>query len=180
MAGVMYGFPQEYRQLLKYVENNNWDAAKSFFKENDSLLFNKFSSDRTVLHVAVIAGHEEMVRNLVNRGRDRLLKMQDDRGYTALALAADLTGNANIAKCMVDTDGEQDLLTMRTQKGEIPVLLAAASGHKEMTRYLHSKTPLDELVYNNGHNGDLLLTRCITAEIFGKLTRGLCLNEIVV
>ncbi|GAU25775.1 hypothetical protein TSUD_222320 [Trifolium subterraneum] len=133
-------------------------------------MFSTSSSDRTILHVAVIAGHEEIVKNLVKEKRkDKLVKMKDKRGYTALALVAELTGNTNIAKCMVEKKGGLELLSMETNDGEIPVLLAAAKGHKEMTSYLFSKTKLEDITDNNFHNGVLLLTRCINAEIFGKL-----------
>jgi hypothetical protein len=61
---------------------------------------------------------------------------------------------------------KQDLLSMKNNDGEIPVLLAAAKGHKEMTSYLFAKTKLEDLTDDNCHNGVLLLTRCINAEIF--------------
>nr|KYP66447.1 hypothetical protein KK1_012741 [Cajanus cajan] len=122
---------------------------------------------RTVLHVAVIAGHEHIVEKLVNLGRHKLLKMQDNFDYTALALAADLTGNVNIARCMVGNYGGRDLLTIKTKDNEIPVLLSAVKGHKEMTRYLYQQTHLNVFLHNNSHYGVLLLTQCITAKIFG-------------
>jgi ankyrin repeat protein len=139
---------------------------------DETAMFSTSSSGRTILHVAVIAGHEEIVKNLVKERKDKLVKMKDKRGYTALALAAELTGNTNIAKCMVEKKGgqiiRQDLLSIKTNDGEIPVLLAAAKGHKEMTSYLFAKTKLEDLTDDNCHNGVLLLTRYINAEIFCK------------
>ncbi|KAL2327201.1 hypothetical protein Fmac_020628 [Flemingia macrophylla] len=95
--------------------------------------------------------------------------MQDNSDYTALALAADLTGNVKVANCMVERKGGRELLTMKTKHKEIPVLLlSAAKRHKQMTQYLHrkTKTKLDAFNQENSHHAVLLLTRCITAEIF--------------
>ena len=166
MSGVADESLQLNRRLHRYVESGNWAAARSFIDSESTALFSTSSWGRTVLHVAVIAGHEDIVSILVKQGEERLLRMQDCRGYTALALAADLTGNTNIAECMVQKCG--DLVTIRTKDGEIPVLVAAANGDKQMTRYLFRNTPRDELVGENIRNGVLLLTRCVAAEIFGE------------
>ncbi|PNX76669.1 ankyrin repeat-containing protein, partial [Trifolium pratense] len=139
--------------------------------ETGMAMFSTSTSGRTILHVAVIAGHKEIVKNLLKlKRKDELVKMQDNRGYTALALVAELSGNTDIAKCMVEMKGGeligQDLLSMKNNDGEIPILLAAAKGHKEMTSYLFTKTELKDMTHDNFHNGVLLLTRCINAEIF--------------
>ncbi|XP_045813954.1 uncharacterized protein LOC123907648 isoform X2 [Trifolium pratense] len=138
---------------------------------DETAMFSTSSSGRTILHIAVIVGHEEIVKKLIKEGKDKLLKMRDKRGYTALALVAELTGNINIAKCLVEKKGHegirQELLSMKNNDGEIPVLLAAAKGNKEMTEYLYAKTRLEDLADKNSHKTVLLLTRCINAEIFG-------------
>ncbi|MCI06548.1 ankyrin repeat-containing protein [Trifolium medium] len=139
---------------------------------DETAMFSTSSSGRTILHIAVIVGHEEIVKKLIKEGKDKLVKMRDKRGYTALALVAELTGNINIAKCMVEKKGNkgeirQDLLSMKNNDGEIPVLLAAAKGNKEMTEYLYARTRLEDLADKNSHKTVLLLTRCINAEIFG-------------
>jgi ankyrin repeat protein len=162
----------QYKSLHKYIESGEWKDANSFIKRDSTAIYSTSSMGRTVLHVAVVAGHEEIVKKLVKEGKDKLVKMKDNRGYTALALVAELTGNTNIAKCMTmvykKITRSEDLLSMKTNDGEIPVLLAAAKGHKEMTRYLYRCTPLEDLADDNYRNGVLLLTRCITAEIFGS------------
>lgn len=169
VAGVVDDSLHEYKPLHRYVESGDWKNAKSIIYTDDTAIFSTSSTGRTVLHIAVIAGYENIVRELVKKGKEKLVKMQDNCDYTALALAAELTGNHKIAKCMVDPKkGGKDLLTMKTKDAEIPVLLSAAKGHKDMTRYLYSQTSLDQFRNKNSHNGLLLLTRCITAEIFGK------------
>jgi ankyrin repeat protein len=160
-----------YRSLHRFIESGEWNDAKVFMNRDETAMFSTSSSGRTILHVAVIAGHEEIVKKLVKEGKDKLVKMKDKRGYTALAVVAELTGNTDVAKCMVEKRGQligQDLLSMKNNDGEIPVLLAAAKGHKEMTSYLFARTKMEDMADNNYHNGVLLLTRCINAEIFGK------------
>ncbi|RHN54759.1 putative ankyrin repeat-containing domain, PGG domain-containing protein [Medicago truncatula] len=175
--GVVDDSLRQYKSLHKYIESGEWKDANSFIKSDSTAIYSTSSMGRTVLHVAVVAGHEEIVKKLVKEGKDKLVKMKDNRGYTALALVAELTGNTNIAKCMTTVvyrkisrsetvNPFRDLLSMKTNDGEIPVLLAAAKGHKEMTRYLYRYTPTEDLRDDNYHNGVLLLTRCITAEIF--------------
>jgi hypothetical protein len=60
---------------------------------------------------------------------------------------------------------------MENNENDIPILMAAANGHKELTTYLYSKTPskmLDGINSKDSNNRVLLLERCIAAEIFGK------------
>ncbi|PNX70080.1 ankyrin-1, partial [Trifolium pratense] len=96
--------------------------------------------------------------------------MKDKRGYTALALVAELTGNIYIARHMVEKQDptviRYDLLSMKNNDGDIPVLIAAAKGNKEMTEYLYANTLLEDLADTNFNKTVLLLTRCINAEIF--------------
>ncbi|XP_027915359.1 uncharacterized protein LOC114174718 isoform X2 [Vigna unguiculata] len=154
------------KPLYRYVESDEWNDAKAIINNDDTAIFSTSSTGRTVLHVAVMAGHVHIVKNLVKLGKDKLVTMQDNFDYTALSLAAELTGNVEIAKCMVERKGGKKLLTMKTKDGEIPVLLSAAKGYKDMTRYLYSETQLEAFVDKNSRNGVLLLSRCITAEIF--------------
>ena len=153
--------------LHRYVERGNWKAAKACIHKDPNAVFSTSPSGKTALHVAVIAGNEDIVKKLVNTQEERLLKMQDKDGYTALARAADLTGNKKMAECMVEKN--KDPLTMKTKEGQIPVTLASAKGHKEMTRYLYSQTPSQVLLHQGGYYGAVLLTRCIASEIFGKV-----------
>ncbi|KAG5059089.1 hypothetical protein AAZX31_01G011700 [Glycine max] len=165
--GVVDDSLHEYKPLHRYVESGDWKNAKSMINKDVKAIFSTSSTGRTVLHVAVIAGYENIVRNLVKIGKEKLVKMQDNYDYTALALAAEYTGNVNMAKCMVDQKkGGKDLLLIKTKGGEIPVLLSAAKGYKDMTRYLYSQTQLEAFIDKNSHIGVLLLARCITAEIF--------------
>jgi ankyrin repeat protein len=109
----------------------------------------------------------------VYEGGNKLVEMVDDDGHTALSLVAEASGNINIAKCLVENErGEairQELMILKNDAGEIPILLAAAEGHKELTNYLYARTELENLIDDeNFHYPALLFTRCINAQIFGK------------
>ncbi|MED6158450.1 hypothetical protein PIB30_032773, partial [Stylosanthes scabra] len=162
-------------RLHSAVKRGYWNDAKSYINRYPDSIFSAApSTGRTVLHVAVASGKERIVKELVNMGNERLMKMQDKKGYTALALAAELTDNVGMVEGMVVKGGEE-LLTIKTddgddeeeeEKGEIPVLIASKKGHKEMTMYLFSKTPPPVFFDKGGRCGITLLTRCIYAEIF--------------
>ncbi|KAK7340177.1 hypothetical protein VNO77_20873 [Canavalia gladiata] len=131
-----------------------YDAMSMIYSSPD-VIFNTSPIDRrTVLHAAVSKGLKGSVALLVQLGRQRLLKMQDKYGYTALALAAELTDDKN---------GGEELPSIKTKdKDGIPVILAAAKGHRKMTQYLFSVTPASTL----RQILDLLFKLCIAAEIF--------------
>jgi ankyrin repeat protein len=155
--------------------NGRWNDAEVFLHENKTAMFSKTSLGLSILHLAVISGNEEIVKKLVYEGGNNLVEMVDDIGYTytALSAVADTSGNVNIAKCLVENErGEairQDLMTLTNDDGEIPVLLAAGGGHKELTNYLYARTELENLIDDeNFHYPALLFTRCINAQIFGK------------
>jgi len=145
----------------------------------DSDVYMTSASRSSLLHAAVIAGNVENVELLVKVGKDTLICMQDEHGDTALALVARYTGNTDIAKCMVDEikGPPETLLEKENNDNVIPILLAAANGHKELTSYLYSKTPPKSKVFDklNSQNRVLLLSLCITAEIFGKKIYSFCL-----
>ena len=141
----------------------------------DSNVCIRSASDRTLLHVAVIAGNLKNVEILVKKGKDKLVNMQDNGGDTALAFVARYTGNTDIAKCMIEktkwSDSQvsrENLLEIDNKEKVIPILLAAANGHKELTTYLYSKTPSKVFDGDDSQNRVLLLSLCINAEIFGK------------
>ncbi|MED6212754.1 hypothetical protein PIB30_086588, partial [Stylosanthes scabra] len=163
-------------RLHSAVKRGYWNDAKSYINRYPDSIFSAApSTGRTVLHVAVASGKESIVKELVNMGNERLMKMQDKKGYTALALAAELTDNVGMVEGMV-VKGGKELLTIKTdddddemneyEKGEIPVLIASKKGHKEMTTYLFSKTPASVFFDKGGRCGIMLLTRCIYAQIF--------------
>eukprot|EP00256_Glycine_max_P051251 XP_014617212.1 uncharacterized protein LOC102663989 [Glycine max] len=166
--GVVGDDDFENKELYKYVEDGDWKKTESFISGNKVEVSRLAPDSGSVLHVAAMAGHANIVRELISTsGGKELLKKTDQRGFTALALVAHLTGNIDVARCMVDNIDDnnvrQDLLTTKKSNVEIPLLLAADKGHTEITRFLYEKTPTDEL---SQPDLVLLLERCIKAEIF--------------
>jgi len=158
----MLGLPLLHRGL----QRGDWDTGSTFVGNNRRAMYETSKLGKTDIHVAVQTGQEDMVEKLVNKASKRLLLERDTRGYTALALAAELSDTISVAKCMVDRN--TDLLTIKTNDGMIPVVLAAVKGNKNMARYLYHRTPSQVFNEDSGYTSALLLTRCITSEIFGK------------
>ncbi|RZB69819.1 hypothetical protein D0Y65_039239 [Glycine soja] len=150
--------------LHRGVQRGDWDTARTFVNNNRKAMYETSKLGKTVVHVAVLTGQEDMVEKLVNKVPKRLLLERDTRGYTALALAAELSDTISVAKCMVDRN--RDLLTIKTNEGLIPLVLAAVKGNKNMAKYLYHNTPKQVFNEDNGYTSALLLTRCITSEIF--------------
>jgi ankyrin repeat protein len=153
--------------------NGSWNDVEVFLDGNKTAIFSKNGIGMSILHLAVIGGNEEIVKKLVYEGGNKLVEMVDKHGNTALSFVAETTGNINIAKCLVENErGEairQDLMTLTNDDGEIPVLLAAAGGHKDLTNYLYARTKLENMINDeNFHYPALLFRRCINAQIFGK------------
>ncbi|RHN54763.1 putative ankyrin repeat-containing domain-containing protein [Medicago truncatula] len=155
---------QQHKELFRSVEKG--DYIGNAIMDSDVCMIS--ASGRTLLHVAVIAGNLENVEKLVKVGKDTLICMKDQHGYTALALVARYTGNTDMAKCMVETKNgfRKRLLEIQNKENVIPILIAAANGHKELTIYLYSKTPSTVFDGDDSQNRVLLLSLCITAEIF--------------
>ncbi|XP_027359560.1 uncharacterized protein LOC113868172 [Abrus precatorius] len=155
---------QDLRNALK---NGLWNEAKSIIDSDRDILFHTSSAGRTVLHDAVIAGHEVTVHELVKLGNQPLLTMKDERGYTALALVAQFSKNVEIAELMIRNRGTE-LLAEENCEGEIPVLIASAEQHEEMTRCLFHHTPWSVLINENNQfrYAFVFLERCIYAQIF--------------
>jgi len=152
------------------VKKGIWNDAILFIRNDGDIISQKSSANGwTSVHVAVDAGQDKIMKELVEMGG--LLTEKDWEGYTPFALAAKSTDDTEMVKWMLDKGGN-DLLTMKIKadddKGDIPVLLAAEKGHKEMTRFLFSKTRWFTLTENNYYYGAKLLSHCIHAEIFGK------------
>nr|POF14644.1 hypothetical protein CFP56_26745 [Quercus suber] len=90
----------QYMHLHKYVESGDWYEAKKIIYKNPEAVCLTSSSGRTALHIAVIARHEAIVEELVRLMPKQALEVRDVGGYTALALAANLTGITKMARCM--------------------------------------------------------------------------------
>ncbi|RHN50409.1 putative ankyrin repeat-containing domain, PGG domain-containing protein [Medicago truncatula] len=150
------------------LKKGMWNDAILFISQDGDIISQKSSSKGwTSLHVAVDAGQDKIMKELVEMGA--LLTEEDWEGYTPFALAVKSTDDIKIVEWMLNKGGN-DLLTMKIKadddKGDIPVLLAATKGHKKVTRFLFSKTRWFTLLDNNCYYGAKLLSHCIHAQIF--------------
>jgi len=107
------------------VKKGMWNDAILFIRNDGDIISQKSSSNGwTSVHVAVDAGQDKIMKELVKMGG--LLTEKDWEGYTPFALAAKSTDDTEMVKWMLDKGGN-DLLTMKIKaddgKGDIPVLL---------------------------------------------------------
>ncbi|KAJ6413764.1 hypothetical protein OIU84_006550 [Salix udensis] len=149
----------QYLPLYKAVDNGDVEATMKFMEEHPDGLTASISADGdTALHVAVLAGHTEIVEKLVG-------PVRAGNNATALNYAA-IGGITRIVEELVAKN--RGLLAVPNQNGQIPVVVASLYGHKDMVRYLYSVSPKEELSpATNNKNGVMLLTTCIMDELYG-------------
>ncbi|XP_050281355.1 uncharacterized protein LOC126722236 isoform X2 [Quercus robur] len=144
-----------YMDLYKALQIGNWNAAKEFLNRHPHAISAKITvRDQTALHVAVEAVHVYVVEELVKQMSKEDLEIKDDEGFTALALAA-YKGKYRMAECMLELN--ENLISIATNVGSIPVNLALSNGHLKLARYLYFLTPLEILKPENGATGSLVV-----------------------
>ncbi|KAG2669679.1 hypothetical protein I3760_14G043500 [Carya illinoinensis] len=146
----------DYAGLVKAVQSSDWETARDFLKLRPAASTTRITvMGGTVLHAAVEAEKECIVEELVNMISEHDLAMQDREGYTALHKAI-TSGNHRMAECLITKN--KSLVSVRNYSvGSLPVTMAMAFGHKELARYLYSKTPFEDLKAEQGHSGATLL-----------------------
>ncbi|CAN0879915.1 Ankyrin repeat-containing protein NPR4 [Linum grandiflorum] len=151
-------------RLYRALDSGDWERSKHLLHDNVTASLSPDGD--TPLHVAVLAGHVEIVEGLVAHilPREALL-IKNKSGATSLNYAA-IGGITRIAECLVRRAPE--LLRIPNQNGHIPVVVASLYGHNEMVRYLYHTTPKDEMVGPDGSrtNGAMLLTSCIVDGLY--------------
>ncbi|XP_065873081.1 uncharacterized protein [Euphorbia lathyris] len=150
--------------LYKAVDNGDLEATIQFLEDHPNALTASLSADGdTALHVGVLAGHQEIVKEIMRRLGTDNLAIKNKRNATALNYAA-IGGILEIAQDLVNS--RKDLLIIPNQNAQLPVVVASLYGHKEMVRYLYDETPKEDLAPHKGKNGIMLLTTCIIDELF--------------
>ena len=71
-----------------------------------------------------------------------------------------------MAECMLEKN--ENLISIRNDLGDIPVVLALFNGHLELARYLYSLTPLEILMPENGTMGASVVCQAIYNKALGK------------
>ncbi|KAK6287348.1 hypothetical protein POUND7_013527 [Theobroma cacao] len=129
-----------YLPLYKAVDSGDLEATKKFLDQHPSALTSSLSADGdTALHIAVLAGHVEIVEELVGHMSAQEIAVKQKFGSTALNFAA---------------------------VGGIPLVVAALYGHRDLVQYLYKETPMEELDPTNINLGPILLTACIINEFY--------------
>ncbi|GLT93332.1 hypothetical protein SLE2022_111300 [Rubroshorea leprosula] len=107
-----------------------------------------FPGDFTVLHIATIACHLNIVNELVKIAREDYMEIQDDNRDTAPSLAA-WKGKVKIAKCLVQKNDKS--LIIPNNEGYMPLVVACINCQKDMVSYLYSKTQFEFLLPENSN-----------------------------
>ncbi|XP_062091814.1 uncharacterized protein LOC133797784 isoform X1 [Humulus lupulus] len=145
------------------IQKGKWSEAEKIYEKNPGILrATSLNFGKSALHIACVAGHAHIVEVLVELMEEKELERRGILdGFTALAEAT-MNGDTNIAKCMVKRNPR--IVSIPTDIGMIPVVLALAYGNKSMARYLYCVTPLEDLLPEKGANGASLLTYAIRME----------------
>ncbi|XVF17035.1 hypothetical protein REPUB_Repub10bG0082000 [Reevesia pubescens] len=153
-----------YLPLYKAVDSGDLDATKKFLDQHPDALSASLSTDGdTALHIAVLVGHVDIVEDLVGRMSAQEIAVKQKFGSTALNFAA-IGGVTEIAELLVKKN--RDLVKIPNDHDQIPVVVAALYGHRDLVQYLYLETPEEELDPTSKNHGAILLTACIIDEFY--------------
>ncbi|XWS44752.1 hypothetical protein CRYUN_Cryun15aG0074500 [Craigia yunnanensis] len=153
-----------YLPLYKAVDSDDLEATKKFLDQHVDALSASLSADGdTALHIAVLAGHVDIVEELVGRMSAQEIAVKQKFGSTALNFAA-IGGVTDIAELLVKKN--RDLLKIPNDHDQIPVVVAALYGHRDLVQYLYMETPIEELHPTSKNHGAIFLTACIIDEFY--------------
>jgi ankyrin repeat protein len=93
----------------------------------------KDSRGLTLLHVASLSGHEELVRFLINRGADVSAKADGGQKATPLHMAAAM-GHKGVVEILLARGADINV----QRHGQAPLSLAVVTGNKDMVEFLLS------------------------------------------
>uniref|UniRef100_A0A2N9HVA0 PGG domain-containing protein n=1 Tax=Fagus sylvatica TaxID=28930 RepID=A0A2N9HVA0_FAGSY len=157
----------QYASFRNNVHEGNWDSANQFLSSHPEALSEKISNDGdTALHIAFLGGHMDIVKELVNKMSEEILKTKNNCGSTVLGICAQI-GNIEMAKCIIGKS--QTLLSIGNYNEQlIPVVLAIENNPNaiDMVHYLYDETPKEDLMPGKGVNGATFITQCIYAKAF--------------
>ena len=120
----------QYDALYKAIENGDLGAVQMFLSIKPYAVTAKITlKDDTALHVAVLAGKEETVKELVRRMEKDELELKNNMGETAFSIAT-INQSEEMVRVMVEKNS--NLLTVKNSYGAIPVVVASLFSAKEM------------------------------------------------
>ena len=157
---------QKYKPLFEAVDNGDWRTTKAFLDYDHNAVRALISPTKeTALHVAILAGHVHIVKELVKLMTQKDLELISGLGETALTTAA-ISGITEMAETIVNKHA--GAVSVGNEHGQIPVIVASFYDQKKMVRYLYGRTPIQELSPEKGTNGATLLNFLVSANIYGE------------
>ena len=161
-----------YEYLEKYIRENKWEDVDWFLMSNPEAVRKKITNmGRTPVHVAIVAGRDAILRELLYRTTQEDLTIKDNAGLTVLDCCA-VYGNKQMAEIIV-TKYPALLSIGNGPNRTLPVVLAIwrNSSAKDMVSYLYKMTPMEDLMSENGVNGVTFINKCLYAKAFGENLR---------
>lgn len=154
-----------FEEFWKHLKSGDWDKIKEILEKHPKMLGKNITAlNKKALHMAVFAGQKKIVENLVDLMEDKDLRRRDKYGYTALAEAT-LHGNYEMAECLLNKD--MGLISIPSYNNKLlPVVLAVFHKHLKLARYLYRRTPLKDLLEENGPSGVTLIIQVMYTEDF--------------
>ncbi|KAI3908906.1 hypothetical protein MKW92_053215 [Papaver armeniacum] len=164
LSVITYDTYTSHAALYKALDKNDWESAKLYLENNPGAVSARITeAGETALHKAASAGRLNLVKKLIELMPKEALEIKSDEGLTALLYTAS-EGSPEIAKLMVEKNS--NVLRIRTAHNILPLVVSAICGHEDLTRYLYSVTPKEELDPNADGNGVTLLIATIRAELY--------------
>ncbi|CAH1401284.1 unnamed protein product, partial [Nezara viridula] len=120
------------KKLMKAAERGDIQTAVAAIAEGANV-DQKDSVRRTPLHLAVVGGHEELVRRLLEAGADK--DKRDSMGRTPLHYTA-LRGRVGCAQLLIDAGADPN---PRDSSGLTPTALASMKHHSGVATILKRK-----------------------------------------
>ncbi|RDX81521.1 NF-kappa-B inhibitor alpha, partial [Mucuna pruriens] len=160
------------KRLLKYSMKGKWEKVVEMYEKDGRKAHTAriTRSGDTALHVAIIDGQDDVVQRLVKLICSEALRIQNERGNTALHFAASM-GRVQTCECIASA--KASLLSVRNVDGETPLFLAALHGRKEAflcLHYIHVNLthPKPSNYYSNcrRNDGDTILHSAIARDYF--------------
>ena len=148
---------------------DNWQSTKNNFPDLNDLSTNIISSRlETILHIAVLAGKNDLVIKMVEIMPPEALAFKNSRGDTALHNIA-IVGNTVAAIALVGKN--PNLLHIMNNDNDLPVVVAAVNCQKKTLEYLilqHETNSGDHPSIFQGQIGVDLLNAIISSEYVGE------------
>ncbi|XP_022774066.1 uncharacterized protein LOC111316347 [Durio zibethinus] len=155
----------QYDDLYRAIEKGDLGIVKMFLGIKPIAVRKKITlKGDTALHVAVLAGKDEIVMELVRRMDEDDLELINDMGETAFSIAT-INESTEMVRAMVEKN--PNLPRVKNSHGALPVVVASLFSAKGMVRYLYSITPKEILKpENEDRSGATLLNSLIADGIF--------------